>query len=163
MQFFFILKNSLLLPRKDALFQLNRVSMRNTIAYVFIVMFILQVPDMISAIVKMDKHIGMPKEIYILNLIVSYPLLFIFATIIGISLLAALSLLLVFMLNRKLAYPYIWKVTTYSLTIPIIMYHVLLEPLALDYSLAEIIFILFFLLLMYRIITIYPKYNGKIR
>ncbi|UFU01204.1 DUF1189 domain-containing protein [Radiobacillus kanasensis] len=161
MQFIYILKNSLLLPRKEALFRLNRVSMRNTIVYIFFLMLLLHLPDIVGALMTIDENAEIPKEIFILNLIVSYPLLLILSTFLGVSILAAISLLLIIFLKRKLAYHYLWKITTYALTIPYMIYKLLLNNLELTGYLAEVISLSILYYIMYKIITIYPKKEGK--
>lgn len=131
MELYYSLKNSLRLPKKEALFRLNRVSMRNAISYIVVLLFLLFLPELILMMIHFQGEAeGLPKDMYILQLIVFYPFWIVFLAIAGVSVLAAVSVLIKNLLHRKLAYQQLWKMTAFALTIPLLVY-ILLDLLPL--------------------------------
>ncbi|SET99500.1 Protein of unknown function [Salinibacillus kushneri] len=155
MEFFLSLKNSFLLPKKSALFRLNRISMRNTIVYISIILFLLFVPDVIQMIIQFE-HTNIPRSMYILQLCVIYPFLIIFLAVTGISLLAGISYILKGILRRKLAYQQLWKMTAFALTTPLIL-HVLFKHTIHFPLITNGLPLLVLYSIMYRMIITYPK------
>lgn len=74
MNFLINVKNSIQLPKKEALFRLNRVSMRDTMVYALIFTFILVLPDIFHAFKSYQEvdYFGMPRELYFIQLIILY-------------------------------------------------------------------------------------------
>jgi hypothetical protein len=154
---FIIFKNSLLLPKKEALFRLNRVSMRNTLTYIVCLMFLLFLPDVVKVVMDVEAGLeGLPKGSYITQVIVFYPLFILFIVVTGVSLLAALSLPIKEVLGRKLAYHQLWKMTTFAMTVPLIIYTVLklFHVNSVVVNLLQLIILYF---LIYKMILVYPK------
>ncbi|WP_238389625.1 DUF1189 family protein [Virgibacillus sp. MSP4-1] len=154
-ELFTALKNSFLLPEKKALFRLNRISMRNTIVYISVILFLLFIPDVLQMILHFEDA-EIPRSMYALQLMVIYPFLIIFLAVSGISLLAGVSFLIKVLLRRRLAYQQLWKMTAFALTIPLLL-HVLLKY-TVDYSFminGVPLLVLYFL--MYRMILVYPQ------
>ncbi|MRG85713.1 DUF1189 family protein [Salinibacillus xinjiangensis] len=156
MEFFVSLKNSFLLPKKEALFRLNRVSMRNTITYIVILLFLLFLPDVIQSVIHFEGNTDIPRSMYILQLVVMYPFLIIFLSVAGISLLALGSYLLKMIFNRKLIYQQLWKMTTFALTIPLILYTLLKHNVGTN-GLVNVIPIIILYVLIGKMITVFPK------
>ncbi|MGM8216646.1 DUF1189 family protein [Bacillaceae bacterium W0354] len=153
-----IFKSSLMLPNKDVLFRLNRVSMRDTMVYIIVLLFIMFLPDIIHTLAHFGDgdHDDLPTQLYIVQIVVLYPMLILFIMVAGVSLLSGIMIPIKNILKRKLAYQQLWKMTVYALTIPILFYLVL-RIFQVNYWLINIIPILFFVILMVKMITVYPK------
>lgn len=163
MELFLSLKNSVLLPKKNALFRLNRVSMRNVLVYILLLSLLLVVANMISGINNSaGNRNGAQESMYLLQLIVVYPFFIIFLMITGISLLAAMSFLIKRLLARKLSYVYLWKMTAFALTVPLFIYMVL-DSINVDDGFIQLISFLYFLFIMVRIILVYPRKKEPVR
>lgn len=150
-----IFRNSLLLPKKDALFKLNRISMRDTLVYIILLFLLLFLPDVINFVRNVQDVKGEIPDVVIIQVLFLYPAITIFFTILIITVLAGISYLLRNILKRKLAYHQLWKMTSYALTWPIIIY-LLIKVINLNQLFALPILILFFYL-MTKMIQIYPK------
>lgn len=152
-----IFKNSLILPKKEALFFLNRVPMGKTILYILVLMHLTFLPNLFKVTNSTFQQIeNISFSLYIINVIVLYPFFTILLMILSLTVFSFIALVLAKFLNRKLAYPYLWKITAYSLTVPLIIYAVL-EILSITNSLLVIVPILYLYFVLYKIICIYPK------
>ena len=152
-----IFKNSLILPKKEALFFLNRVPMGKTILYILVLMHLTFLPNLFKVTNSTFQQIeNISFSLYIINVIVLYPFFTILLMILSLTVFSFIALVLAKFLNRKLAYPYLWKITAYSLTVPLIIYAVL-EILSITNSLLVIVPILYLYFVLYKIIRIYPK------
>ncbi|WP_035723671.1 hypothetical protein [Gracilibacillus boraciitolerans] len=163
MAIFSILKNSATLPKKAAMFRLNRVSMRDTLVYLFLLFFISFLPNVIMNVVQFNlSQSDIAYSQYLLQIIVFYPFFMMFLVVTSISLLATGPWLLTWILQRKLAYQQLWKMTSYGIFWPIIIYHLLFFiniPISVSFSVS--LALLYFIL--YKMIIIYPKRKGRIR
>ncbi|KAB8127846.1 hypothetical protein F9U64_16965 [Gracilibacillus oryzae] len=156
-----IIKNCAKLPRKEALFQLNRVSMRDTLVYLFLLFFITFLPNVILNIITFEADESvLSYSQFLLQVIVSYPFLMMFLVIASISVLAFPAFIIRTFLHRKLAYQQLWKMTGFALLFPLICYHILFY-LPVSNNIAVLISILWLYVLMYRMIIIYPKKKSK--
>ncbi|MCA0972442.1 DUF1189 domain-containing protein [Halobacillus litoralis] len=151
------LLNSFRLPKKEAMFHLNRKGITHTIGYLFLLLAILFLPDMIATIIRLDSDLTeVSRGLYLAQVFVFYPLLIIFLIIVGVSIFAGAALVMKNLLRRKLAYQQLWKMTAYASTIPLIL-SVILKNLFVPNSISAILFFGIFGFLMYKMITIYPK------
>ncbi|ARI79028.1 DUF1189 family protein [Halobacillus mangrovi] len=149
--------NSLRLPKKEAMFRLNRKGMTNTIVYLFVLLAVLFLPDMIRTIRNLDTNLTeVSRGQYLVQVIVFYPMFILFLILIGVSMLAGIALLMRKALGRKLTYQQLWKLTAYAATLPLIL-TVVLKNIAIPDGVSAILFFVLFSFLMYRMITIYPK------
>ncbi|SEP94610.1 DUF1189 family protein [Piscibacillus halophilus] len=152
-----ILQNSLLLPKKDALFKLNRMNMRDTLVYINILFLILFLPDIIRFINNVKDAKGSIPDVVIIQVVFLYPALMIFITTLIVTLLAGIAYFIRNIIKRKLAFHQLWKMTAYALTWPILLY-LLIKIIDLN-NFLMIIPLLLYLLLITKMITIYPKRN----
>ncbi|MGI8316318.1 DUF1189 family protein [Halobacillus mangrovi] len=153
--------NSLRLPKREAMFRLNRKGMTNTIVYLFILLAVLFLPDMIRTIRNLDTNLTeVSRGQYLVQVIVFYPMFILFLILIGVSMLAGVALLMRKALGRKLTYQQLWKLTAYAATLPLIL-TVVLKNIAIPDGVSAILFFLLFSFLMYRMITIYPRVPTK--
>lgn len=157
MGFFDSLKNSLRLPKKEAMFHLNRKGITQTIGYLFVLLFALFLPDMVFSIMYLETSVTeVSRGMYIVQFLVFYPLLIVFLILVGVSILAGGALLLCKALERKLSYQLLWKLTAYAATLPLIL-SVVLKYAAVPNVISALIFFILFSFYMYRMIIIYPK------
>ncbi|MBA2176610.1 DUF1189 family protein [Halobacillus locisalis] len=161
MVFFDSLMNSFRLPKKEAMFRLNRKGITSTIGYLFLLLTILFLPDLIGTIIRLDSSLTeVSRGLYLAQVFVFYPLLIIFLIIVGVSVFAGGALLLRKALGRKLTYQQLWKMTAYASTIPLIL-TVVLKNISVPDSISALLYFTIFSFLMYRMIMIYPKASRK--
>ncbi len=161
MVFFDSLMNSFRLPKKEAMFRLNRMGITSTIGYLFLLLTVLFLPDLIGTIIRLDSSLTeVSRGLYLVQVFVFYPLLIIFLIIVGVSIFAGAALLLRKALGRKLTYQQLWKMTAYASTIPLIL-TVVLKNISVPDSISALLFFTIFSFLMYRMIIIYPKASRK--
>ncbi|WP_077622983.1 DUF1189 family protein [Sediminibacillus massiliensis] len=158
MELFISFKNSLLLPKKHALFRLNRISMRNTIVYIFLLMFLLFLPEVVHSILHFEEEGKvLTRTVYIMEVIIFYPFSILFMVVTIVSLLAGLSVGIKKAAGRKLKYQQLWKMTSFAMTVPLIVFTILRLLFGFDGILIYLVFMAMFCFLMYRMITVYPK------
>ncbi|TFB24956.1 DUF1189 domain-containing protein [Filobacillus milosensis] len=151
-----ILKYSLQLPKKDALFKLNRINMRDTFVYIIILFLLLFLPDAVQFVLDVKSARGSIPDVVIIQVVFLYPALTIFITTLAITLLAGFAYLIKELLKRKLAYHQLWKMSSYALTLPIFFY---LASKILNFDSLYIFLGLFivFIFIMTSMIQVYPQ------
>ncbi|MCA1012489.1 DUF1189 family protein [Halobacillus halophilus] len=161
MEFLDSLWNSIRLPKKEAMFRLNRKGITSTIVYLFILMTVLFLPDMIGTIIRLDSNLTeVSRGLYLVQVFVFYPMLIIFLILVGVSALAGAALLMTNQLDRKLTYQQLWKMTAYAATVPLVL-SILLKNTPVPNGLSALIFFSLFIYIMFRMIIIYPKKKAK--
>lgn len=157
MKFRQVFLQSLKLPSKQATFSLNRVSMDVTIIYMFILLILVSIPAFIDRIVE---NSGVSAELNIAFLIIYF---FIFYYLpmavfvcIGVSIIAYIGLRLAKLMERKLQFPLLWKMSVFIATIPFIIYTIIALLLPVDDMLLGAFFV-YILIMLFFIISIYPK------
>lgn len=157
MAIFAILRKSANLPKKEAIFWLNRVSMRDTLVYLFLLFFISFLPNVILIIANFEQgHSHISFSQFLLQIIVFYPFFMMFIIVTGISILAIGAWIMKGFLQRKLAYQQLWKMTAYALLWPLIIYHLLFFT-TIPTSIAFLVGLVVLYILMYQMIIVYPK------
>ncbi|TGB02002.1 DUF1189 family protein [Halobacillus salinus] len=155
------LLNSFRLPKKEAMFRLNRKGITHTIGYLFLLLAVLFLPDMIGTIIRLESDLTeVSRGLYLAQVFVFYPLLIIFLIIVGVSIFAGAAMVMKNVMGRKLAYQQLWKMSAYASTIPLIL-SVLLKNLAVSDWISAVLFIGIFTFLIFRMIRIYPKAPTK--
>ncbi|MCG3420794.1 DUF1189 family protein [Oceanobacillus jordanicus] len=157
MKFRQVFLQSLKLPSKQATFSLNRVSMDVTIIYMFILLILVSIPAFIDRIVE---NSGVSAELNIAFLIIYF---FIFYYLpmavfvcIGVSIIAYIGFGLAKLMERKLQFPLLWKMSVFIATIPFIIYTIIALLLPVDDMLLGAFFV-YILIMLFFIISIYPK------
>ncbi|WP_066191675.1 hypothetical protein [Gracilibacillus timonensis] len=154
MKLFNILGKSAALPKKKALFALNRVSMRDTLVYLFLLFFIAFLPNVISLILRFEAGVSQASySQYLLQIIVFYPFSIMFLVIVSVSILALGGWLCRLYLHRRLAYQQLWKMTGFALLWPLVFYKGLAVWLP---NLAFIGGLLLLYILLIQMIRVYP-------
>lgn len=152
-----IFKRSLMLPKKEALFSLNRVSMRDAMVYIIILLFILFLPDIVHDFIRSSSSDNsFLLEVFVVRLLVLYPLLILFIMVSSISLLSALIIPIKELLKRKLKYQQLWKMTVFALTIPLIIIFAF-RILQINEWYINLLPLIIYFVLMIKMITVYPK------
>ncbi|UOQ86739.1 DUF1189 domain-containing protein [Gracilibacillus salinarum] len=152
-----ILRKSAILPKKDALFWLNRVSMRDTLVYLFLLFFIVFLPNVIIMIAGYEQgYSQVSYSQYLLQIIVFYPFFMMFLVVTSISALALGSLLFRWILQRKLAYQQLWKMTAFALLWPLLSYQVLYF-ISKEPTLAFLLCAILLYIIVVKMILNYPK------
>lgn len=161
MIFWHVFKESLKLPRKKAMFTLNRTGMDIVVVYLFILLLFVSIPPLIDRINETQiANVDVKKFFRIIYFFIFYYLplnVIVFTFISGIAYLAKG---IAFVLNRKLHYSILWKMTAYATTIPFVIYTIL----ALFFSISDSILwigVLYTVLILIRLITIYPRRRSK--
>ncbi|WP_186578779.1 DUF1189 family protein [Aquibacillus kalidii] len=157
MELFTIFKNCILLPRKEALFRLNRVSMRNTLTYMFVLIFILFIPSIITSISEANQLTESDmKSLYVIQVIILYPFTILFMIMAFTSILAVSTVLIKNLLGRKLKYQQLWKMTAFALTQPLLIY-ALFQVFGFSHPMVNFILFIMIYFLIYKMILTYPK------
>ena len=157
MQFIKILKESLLLPQKKAMFQLNRIGMDKIMIYLFILFMLASLPEFVS---RLTSWTGLGGEMnFILQLIYFFMFYYLILSILLIGVISFIAYLgrgIVRLSNRKLYYGTLWKLTACAMTIPIIVFSFIsfIWPIP-DWFL--FIFFVYPILLLTRMIFLYPQ------
>lgn len=161
MIFWEVFLHSLKLPAKKPMFQLNRVDMHIILIYLFFLIFIISLPSFFNQLIH---PVGMAEELNIIFFLIYF---FIFsyipitiAIILYLLLIALVGKWLAKLLQRKLHYATIWKLTTCAATIPFLIYTIIafIYPVDDVYLLLSGIYII---ILIVKMILVYPKRRKK--
>ncbi|WP_080871904.1 DUF1189 family protein [Oceanobacillus timonensis] len=157
MKFIKIFKESLLLPQKKAMFQINRMEMDKIMIYLFILFMIFSLPELVS---RLASWTGLGEE---MNIIFQLIYFFMFYYLISsvlllgvISFIAYIGRGVVYLANRKLHYGTLWKLTACSFTVPLLVF----TFISFIWSIPDwylFIFVIYPFLLLVRMIFIYPQ------
>lgn len=150
--------HSLKLPNKQAMFKLNRTGMDITVIYLFILIFIASIPTLVE---RITNATGPGSDMNLLFLLIYFfifyylPLTFIIFAV--LSIIAYIGTWLATLLQRKLRFAILWKMSAYSTTIPFIVYMIISFFIAEISSLFLWVFIIYTFILLLKIITVYPR------
>ena len=149
-----VFKLSLLLPQKQAVYQLNRVKTKDFFLYIFLMHLVLSLPNGIVMVVDFIEKDNFDRTILFVGIL--YPILVIMTGTLGISLLAAIGIVIRIVTKRKLVYQLLWKMAMYASTIPVLLYTII----NVFYKTDGILNALLLLVLLYifsKMIVTYPK------
>ncbi|TMN22256.1 hypothetical protein [Lentibacillus cibarius] len=157
MVFLRIFLHSLKLPSKQAVFQLNRIGMDFTVIYMFLLMLLISTPSLVD---RLSTASGTDENMNVLFFLIYFFIFFYLPlTIMAflfIALIAYLGTSLAKLLRRKIRFPILCKLTVYTTTIPIMLYTVTALLFPLD-DLWLSLYMLYSLVLIIKVITVYPK------
>lgn len=157
MIFWNVFFNSIKLPNKKAMFQLNRVGLDIAIFYILLLLLITSIPSFIHRLTDMDSF-GSDMNI-VFTLIYFFIFYYLPLTIIIFGLIFMTSYLgKIFskVVNRKLHYALLWKITAFTITIPFLLYTIIAIFFPVIDSYLWIAFI-YSTVLLCRMILHYPK------
>lgn len=109
-------------PKKEAILRLNRFDMRSTILYFFTLMFVMILPLEIKLLFDNYPSNDVPESIYVVQVIILYPISMIFFGLLGMSFLTGSALFVSKILKKRVKMQLLWKLITFSLTKPILAY-----------------------------------------
>ena len=148
---------SIQLPKKKSIFKLNRIGMDTVVIYMFILLAIVSLPNLINQLrvgSELSEKIG--SFFYLIYFFIFHYLVVVVLVFIVISIIAYLATKLTQMSGRKLHYSILWKMVAFSTTLPFLLYTILAFFYNLNDNFLCLSFVYTFLLL-YKIITTYPK------
>lgn len=149
--------NSLKLPNKKAMFQLNRVGMDVVVFYLFILIFIVSIPELTVQLRTTEGLIGdLPFILKLIYFFMFYYLPLTIAVFLFLSVFAYIGVGLAKLMKRKLRYQIIWKLLAFTTTIPFLLYMLLASFFQLSdrYLLLAAVYSMILLVLM---ILKFPK------
>lgn len=157
MKFIKILKESLLLPQKKAMFQINRIGMDQIMIYLFILFMVTSLHELIARLTSWSGLGGEMNIIFQLIYFFMFYYLILAILLLGvISFIAYLGRGIVRLANRKLYYGTLWKLTACSLTLPMLVFTLL----SFIWSIPDWFLFIFFIypvVLLIRMIFLYPQ------
>lgn len=148
---------SIRLPQKRAVFNLNRIGMDITVLYLFLLIGIMSIPGLIEQIkINSDATLYVQPFFYVIFFFIFYYLILVVVIFIALSFIAYIATLLAELLQRKLRFAIMWKMTASATTIPLLLYTIIsfFYPLSNYFLLLSIIYIAFIIM---KVILIYPK------
>lgn len=148
---------SIQLPKKKAIFKLNRVGMDAVVVYMFILLGIVSLPNLTNQLrVGSELSADIGPFFYLIYFFIFHYLVVVVLVFIVISIIAYIATKFTKISGRKLHYSILWKMVAFSTTLPFILYTILAFFYDLNDNFLWLSFIYTFFLL-YKIITIYPK------
>lgn len=157
MIFWHVFKESIKLPNKKAMFKLNRIGMDIVVFYMFILLLFVSIPSFIQQITQTNNYIND------LNIVFQIIYFFIFfylplnvIVFFFISLIAYIGVGITKIMRRKLHFSILWKMTAFTTTVPLIIYTIIALFTPIDIAFLWL-FILYTLILLIKMISIYPK------
>jgi len=148
--------NSLQLPKKQAVFALNRIGMDVAVVYMFILLAIASIPGLVDQISSNNAETQLHTFFLLIFFFIFYYLVILIIVFSGLSLIAYIGTLIAKLAGRKLLFGLLWKMTAFATTIPLLAFTVLsfFLPLTTIFLIIANLFIFFVLI---KIIFIYPK------
>lgn len=151
--------NSLKLPNKKAMFQLNRTGMDTALIYMFFLIFLVSIPEFYNRLTG-------PEELYTnvlffaIYFFIFYYLPFTIMMLLSLSVVAFAYTKFAEVMERKLRFQIIWKLAAYATTIPVLIFTVTQFFIDLNF-LAFMITFIWTTILVIKMILIFPKYKPR--
>lgn len=157
MIFWHVFSESVKLPNKKALFKLNRIGMDIVVVYLFILLFIVSIPSFFQQINQSNGYINDLNIVFqVIYFFIFYYLPLNIIVFLFLSLIAYIGLGISKLMRRRLRFSILWKMSAFSTTVPIIIFAII----SLFFSIHILflwLFILYTLILLIKMISIYPK------
>lgn len=155
---------SIQLPRKKAVFRLNRIGMDITVVYMFMMLIIVSIPSFIDRLQATDGFSSdLPFVFLVIYFFIFYYLPLTIIIFLILSAVAYIGTKVAHFARRKLRFSLLWKMSAYTTTIPFLVYAILALLFRIDDTFLWL-FLLYTVTLLLKIITIYPKkrkrFNG---
>ncbi|WP_373894366.1 DUF1189 family protein [Virgibacillus sp. CBA3643] len=149
--------HSIKLPRKKAIFKLNRIGMDVTVIYMFILLLLVSIPSLIDQLTATGSMSANLNNLFLLiYFFMFYYLPMTIIVFLVLSVIAYIATLVAKGMRRKLHFAILWKMCAYTTTIPFILYTVI----ALVFPVSDVFLLLsliYTIVLMVMIISVYPK------
>lgn len=149
---------SLQLPKRQAIFALNRIGMDIVVIYMFILLAIASIPGLIEQILsnQADAQLQVHTFFLLIFFFIFYYLVILLIVFSCLSLIAYLGTMIAKATGRKLQFGLMWKMAAFATTIPLVTFTVLSFFLPLTMLFLSIA-TAFTLMILIKIIIIYPK------
>lgn len=145
---------SLSLPKKEAVFQLNRVKTKDFLLYIVFLLLLVSLPNGVGLVRNSVSGGKFAKEFLII--LFAYPSSVILLGMATVSLLAATGLAIRKLARRKLVYQLLWKMSVYALTYPVLLISVF-NLFGITHWLLNLLALVIFLVIFTGMILAYPK------
>lgn len=153
--------NSIQLPKKQAVFHLNRIGMDITVLYLFLLLIIASIPALIDQIINIDAAaVDIHPFFWAIYFFIFYYLIFTTIVFIVVSAIAYIATILARIMNRKLRYNIMWKMVAFSTTLPFLLFTLFSIFFHVNYTFLSLTSIYIFFNIM-MIIRIYPAKRKK--
>jgi len=129
--------------------------MRDTLVYIFLLILISSLPDIINIFLLRDITDGELQSILYLQAFIVYPLYVIFMGVVAISLIAFAGYLIKNVMKRRLTYHHLWKMTAYAATVPLIL-NLVEKLLRYNHFWINLLLLLLLFFYLYKMIAVYP-------
>lgn len=152
--------NSIKLPSKKALFKLNRSGMDIAVIYLFILVSLSSIPSLINRLM-VGSSMSTNSFFLFIFFLVFYLLPVNIIVFLAVSFFSFLFQGVTKLMRRKLRFSILWKMTAYATTIPFLIFTIinLFTPVSNIYLWLSI---LYTLLLVFKMISIYPKRKQRL-
>lgn len=149
--------HSIQLPRKKAMFWLNRTGMDIAVIYLFFLLLFISAPSLLDRLMAVN---GPGADLGLLFLVIYFFIFYYLPMAVIVFLLLALiaysGTLIARFTNRKLRFSLLWKMSVYLSTVPFLLYTISAFLLPISDSLLWIALLYTFLFLI-KLITLYPN------
>lgn len=150
-------KQCIKLPSKKALFKLNRTGMDIVVIYMFMLLFITSIPALTERLTNLE---GVQEQTHIVFLLIYFFIFYYIPLVLiafaALTILTCICLVITKIMNRKLRFAILWKMSAYVTTIPFLLYTILAFFIPLS-SIYLTLSLLYTLVLLIKMISIYPK------
>jgi len=151
------------LPRKKAMFQLNRIGMDVTVIYMFILLAIVSIPSLIDSLKISTGSIAEMNVFFVfIYFFFVYYLSLTFIVFVSLSVIAFIGTGISKLLQRKIRFAILWKLCAYTTTLPLLFYTVIafFLPVNQVYLWFLCAYTFFFLV---KMITVFPRRKKRPR
>lgn len=153
--------NSMQIPKKSSVFNLNRVRMDIAVVYMFILIAIVSIPSLIEQVkTNSTSDIHVHTFFLLIFFFMFHYLVVVIGLFLLISIYAYIGTKVAKLTNRRLHFGLLWKIIAFSTTFPFILYTIitLFVPLS---SIVLWIFFIYLILILLKVISIYPSIKRK--
>jgi hypothetical protein len=152
-----IYTNALRLPKKQARIFLNKTNLTQTLLYLFSLVILINLPGFLGVLVNGR---GKTESLFFLQYVVLGPFFAAFALLAAISVTASILVGIAVLAKRKLKYQYLWKMTAFSLPLPILTAFLIDLFISQD-VLATAAFLIVFFSIHLKMMNDFPKRKQK--
>lgn len=147
-----LLTQSLQLPKKQAVFTLNRIGMDTVVFYLFLLIALSSIPAYIE---QLQQNERLSIFFFTIFFFIFHYLVITIVIFVVLSILSWVATIIAKLAKRKLRYSILWKMTASTTTIPFILYTIVSFFRDLD-ALFLLFAIAFMFVILTKIIFIYP-------
>ncbi|NWO13096.1 MAG: DUF1189 family protein [Virgibacillus sp.] len=162
MIFFHAFIHSIKLPKKNAIFQLNRIGMDIAVIYMLILILLVSIPSFLQYTLSTGDGVAAQLNAFfkIIYFFIFHYLPLSIIIFILLSIIAGIGTLIAKFMDRKLKFSILWKMTVFTTSVPFLLYTIvgIFFPLQDNFL---FLFCAYSLLFLVLIISVYPKRRKK--